>query len=117
MTATKQKALDVAVDTPLYGDKPTFTYTPKNGGEPIVFPAHSTIRGEVNGKTYLEFLWEMDENDLSSADQIFAYLRRSCATQDMKRAVVRLPEGEVTVFFRDWIYADDEPVKGLPPES
>jgi hypothetical protein len=104
-------------DKPLYGDKPTFTYTPKNGGDPIVFPAHSTIRGEVNGVMYLEFLWEMDEGNLSPADQIFAYLRRSGATQEMKRRVVRLPDDEVTVFFRDWINADDEPVEGLPPES
>lgn len=101
----------------LYGEKPTFTYTPKDGGEQIVFPAHSTIRGEVNGKMYLEFLWEMDENNLSPADQIFAYLRRSGATQEMKRRAVRLPDDEVTVFFREWINADDEPVEGLPPES
>lgn len=114
MPATKTKA---AEGKPLYGDKPTFTYTPKDGGEEIVFPAHSTIRGEVDGVTYLEFLWEMDEADLSDADQIFAYLKRSHATQEMKRRVVRLPEGEVTLFFRAWISgSDDAPPPGLPPE-
>lgn len=112
MTAKKAEAAE-----PLYGDKPVFTYTPKDGGDPVVFPAHSTIRGEVNGVMYLEFLWEMDENGLSPADQIFAYLKRSGATQEMKRRVVRLPDDEVSVFFRDWINADDEPVEGLPPES
>jgi hypothetical protein len=108
------------IDPPLYGDKPTFSYIPKDGGEPIVFPAHSTVRGEVNGKTYLEFLWEMDEDQLSSADQIFAYLRRSGATKAMKRQVLRLPEDEVSVFFRAWINnSDDEqpPPPELPPES
>lgn len=101
---------------PLYGDKPTFTYTPKDGGDPIVFPAHSTIRGEVDGVKYLEFLWEMDEEQLSPADQIFAYLRRSGASQEMKRRAVRL-EDEITVFMREWINADDEPQPAPPPES
>ena len=105
-----------AKDAPLYGDKPTFTYTPKDGGDPIIFPAHSTIRGEVNGVKYLEFLWEMDEEKLSPADQIFAYLRRSGASQEMKRRAVRL-EDEVTVFMREWINADDEPQPAPPPES
>lgn len=109
---------EAAQPEPLYGDKPVFSYTPKDGGAPILFPAHSTIRGEVNGTTYLEFLWEMDENELSSADQIFAYLRRSGATKAMKRLVVRLPEDEVSVFFREWINGDHQPPKaGLPPES
>ena len=115
MVAKKDAGGDIA--PPLYGDKPTFTYPPKDGGEPIVFPAHSTIRGEVNGVTYLEFLWQMDEDEVSDADQIFAYLRRSGATREMKRRVVRLPEDEVAVFFRSWIQADDEPPPGLPPES
>ena len=57
----------------LYPGQPTFTYIPKDGDDPIVFPAHSLIRGEVGGVTYLEFLWQMDEDDLSDADQIFAY--------------------------------------------
>lgn len=124
MTAKKLEnpvaaALEAESDAPpaLYGDKATFTYTPKDGGEPILFPAHSTIRGEVDGKTYLEFLWEMDENGLSDADQIFAYLRRSHATQEMKRRVLRLPEDEVSVFFREWVsHTDDEAPPGLPPE-
>jgi len=110
--------------TDLYEGKPTFTYTPKDGGEPIVFPAHSTIRGEVDGKTYLEWLWEMDEAELSRADQIFAYLKRSQATQDEKRKVVRLPEDEVFVFFRAWVNhedqpqpAEEQPEASLPPES
>jgi hypothetical protein len=112
------KKVDAEASPALYGDKPTFTYTPKDGGEPIVFPAHATIRGEVNGTTYLEFLWEMDENELSSADQIFAYLKRSGATRENKRRVTRLPEDEVAVFFREWINATDDPPPqaGLPPE-
>ena len=108
------KAADT--DKPLYGDKPTFSYTPKDGGDPIVFPAHSTIRGEVDGVKYLEFLWEMDEADLSPADQIFAYLKRSGATQDMKRRAVRL-EDEITDFMRAWINQDDQPQESPPPES
>ena len=104
------------IKAPLYGDKETFSYKPKGGGEPIIFPAHSTIRGEVDGKTYLEFLWEMDEYSLSDADQIFAYLRRSGATQEMKRRVVRLPEDEVPQFFRAWVNHDDQPQPSLPPE-
>jgi hypothetical protein len=119
MAAPKPKAVEEE-PVSLYGDKPVFTYTPKDGGDPIVFPAHATIRGEVDGKTYLEFLWELDENQLSDADQIFAYLRRSHATQDMKRRVLRLPEDEVAVFFRSWA-ADESsgntPPPGLPPES
>lgn len=112
------KAAPAQDDSPLYGDKPTFSYTPKDGGEPILFPAHTTIRGEVNGVTYLEFLWDMDEDGLSDADQIFAYLRRSGATKDMKRRVVKLPEDEVAVFFRAWINGDDQPPQAvLPPES
>ena len=110
---------DEVAAAPLYPGKATFSYTPKDGGDPILFPAHSTIRGEVNGTVYLEFLWEMDEDNLGSADQIFAYLRRSGATKAMKRRVVRLPEDEVTVFFRTWINADDEKPQAaeLPPES
>jgi hypothetical protein len=60
----------------------------------------------------------MDEFELSDADQIFAYLRRSGATRDMKRRVVRLPEGEVSLFFRSWVAHDDQPAQAsLPPES
>jgi hypothetical protein len=99
-------------------DTPTFTYTPKDGGDPIIFPPHSTILGEVDGKTYLEFLWEMDEDSLSDADQIFAYLRRSHASQAMKRRVVRLPKDEVVVFFRNWVNDTGNPEpESLPPES
>lgn len=99
----------------LYGDKPTFTYKPKDG-EPIIFPAHSTIRGEVNGLTLREFLWELDEANLSYDYQAFQYLKRSGATEDMKRRVVRLDDAELRDFFNKWISAEDqEPV--LPPES
>jgi hypothetical protein len=126
MTAAKTKAQPVAEpeekpEEPLYGDKPTFSYTPKDGGDPIVFPAHSTTLGEVEGKTYLEFLWEMDEYSLGVTDQIFAYLRRSGATPEMKRRVTRLPrtpEDEVREFFQHWINeSSDIPQTGLPPES
>lgn len=96
----------------------TFSYTPKDGGDPIEFPAHKTIRGEVGGKTYLEFLWEIDEDDISYADQIFRYLKRSGASKDAKRQVVRLPEDEVGLFFRAWVnHEDEEPEASLPPES
>lgn len=123
--ATKPKAVAVNGDAPaepeppLYGDKPTFTYTPKDGGDNIVFPAHSTCRGEVGGKTYFEMLWEWDEEGKSNADQIFDLLRRSGATKDMKRRAVRLPEDEITVFLRAWMDADDEPLTTVtpPPES
>lgn len=114
---TKKEAAEVE-SPPLYGDKPVFTYTPKNGGDPIVFPAHSTIRGEVNGKTYFEMLWEWDEEGTSNADQIFELLRRSGATKDMKRRVAALqPESEITIFLRAWMDADDEPTAAPPPES
>lgn len=114
---------EAAPPAPLYPGKAVFSYTPKDGGDPILFPAHSSIRGEVNGVTYLEFLWDMDEEKLSDADQIFAYLRRSGATKEMKRRVVKLPEDEVAVFFRAWINTtDDDDTSpdegaGLPPES
>lgn len=96
----------------------TFSYTPKDGGEPIEFPEHSIIRGEVDGKTYLEFLWEIDEDDISYADQIFRYLKRSGASKEMKRRVVRLPEDEVGMFFKAWVNHEDDPQEAtLPPES
>ena len=123
MTARKPELVEVdtPVDPPpLYGDAPTFSYTPKDGGDPIVFPAHSTIRQrEIGGETYFEMLWRFDEDQLSNADQIFAYLRRSGATREMKRRVVRLPEDEIAVFFNEWMRATDEPAAGasLPPES
>jgi hypothetical protein len=116
MAAPKLKVAEDDQPVP-YGDIPVFTYTPKDGGDPILFPAHASIRGEVDGKTYLEFLWEMDEDGLSDADQIFAYLKRSHATAEMKRRVVRLPEDEVAVFFRAWIADEGSEPPGLPPES
>jgi hypothetical protein len=116
--ATEVAPIEVEAESaPLYGDKPTFTYTPKDGGELIIFPAHSTIRGEVDGVTYFEMLWEFDEFEVSSADQILTYLRRSGATQQMKRRVVRLPEEEMALFFRAWVRHDDQPLDAsLPPE-
>jgi hypothetical protein len=102
----------------LYGGKPTFTYTPKDGGEPIIFPAHSTIRGEVDGQTLREFFWELDEAELSYDYQVFAYLKRSKATQEMKRRVVRLSDDELRIFLREWVNAeDDEQEPVIPPES
>jgi hypothetical protein len=108
------------VDPPLYGDKPTFTYQPKDGGDPIVFPAHSTIRGKVDGVSYLNFLRRMDKRKLSPADQMFTYLDRSGCTDEMEWSLLDLPEDEVTIFFREWINDsdDDEPAAAeLPPES
>lgn len=102
----------------LYGDKPTFTYKPKGGGDPIVFPAHSTIRGRVNGETYLQFLRKMDKQKLSNADQMFAYLDRSDATEEMEDRLLGLDdEAEVMDFFRAWVNHDDQPQQELPPES
>lgn len=95
----------------------TFSYTPKDGGEPIVFPEHATIRGDVGGVTYLEFLWEIDEDEISYANQIFRYLKRSGASKEMKRRVVRLPEDEVGEFFRAWVNHEDQDEPALPPES
>lgn len=99
------------------GKAKTFSYTPKDGGEPIVFPAHSTIRGEVDGKAYLEWLWDMDEAELPYSKQIFWYLKRSGASEEMKRRVVRLPEDEVEMFFSAWVNHEDQPEASLPPES
>lgn len=99
-------------------EKPTFTYTPKGGGEPIVFPAHSTIRtGEIDGKTYFEMLWEFDEFETPYSKQVFAFMRRSGATQEMKRRVARLPEDEIGEFLGAWIRDDSEPLPSPPPES
>jgi hypothetical protein len=116
--AVKDKPATDGAPQPLYGGKPTFTFTPKEG-EPIVFPAHSTVRGEVDGKTLREFFWEMDEENLSYDYQVFRYLKRSGATPEMKRRVVRLDDDELRTFFRDWLNAEDdadeEPL--LPPES
>lgn len=116
---TKKNELEVGESPPLYGDKPVFTYTPKDGGDPIVFPAHSTIRGEVDGKTYFEMLWEWDEYNRSNSKQILELVRRSHATVDMKRRMSRLPEDEIEIFIRAWIDDDDEPVTKAapPPES
>jgi hypothetical protein len=114
MTAKKTEA----EAKPLYGDKPTFTYTPKDGGDPIVFPAHSTIRGKVNGQTYLQFLRKIDKDNLNNADQMFAYLDRSGCTEEMEDRLLGLEdEDEVMKFFGAWVRADDEPAVGLPPES
>lgn len=115
---SKKRSEEEAQDEPLYGDKPTFSYTPRDGGEPIVFPSHSTIRGEVDGRTYLEFIWDMGEARLTEVDQIFAYLRRSGAMEEMKRRVLRLPTNEITPFFRAWV-SEGGPLDlgSLPPES
>lgn len=102
-------------------DKPTYTYTytPKDGGNPIILPAHSTIRGEVDGKTLREFLWEMYEAGTSYDFQVFRYMDRAGATSEMKRRVVRLPDDELRQFIAGWVNAEDdedgEPV--IPPES
>jgi hypothetical protein len=113
---TKAKAEETAA--PIYGDKPTFTYTPKDGGDPIIFPAHSTIRGRVNGQTYMQFLRMIDKRKLNAADQIFVYLDRSGCTEEMENRLLGLDnEDEIAIFFREWVNADDEPVEGLPPES
>lgn len=101
----------------MYDGKPTFTFTPKEG-DPIIVPAHATIRGEVDGLTMREFLWELDEAGLSYDYQAFKYLQRSGATKEMKRRVVRLSDDEIRRFFNEWISAeDDEQEPVLPPES
>lgn len=102
------------IEQPLYGDKPTFTYKTKDGGEPIIFPAHSTIRGEVDGITLREFLWEIYEAELSYNFQVFRYLDRSGATEDMKRRVVRLSDDDLKEFIQDWVNAEDEDPVELP---
>lgn len=107
-----------ADESKLYGDTPIFTYTPKDGGDPIIFPAHSTIReGEVEGKTYFEMLWEFDEFDMPYSKQVFAFLKRSGATLEMRRRVARLPEDEIGSFLSAWIQHDDQPLPSPPPES
>jgi hypothetical protein len=99
-------------------DKPTFTFKPKDGSDPIIVPAHSTIRGEVDGVTLREFLWELDEARLSYDYQAFQYLKRSGASEEMKRRVVRLSDEEIREFFNEWITAeDDEQEPVLPPQS
>lgn len=98
--------------------EPTFTYKPKDGGEPIVFPAHSTITGEVDGLTMREFLWELDKARWDYNHQAFRYLERSGATEEMKRRVVRLSDEEIRTFFSEWISSeDDEQEPVLPPPS
>lgn len=121
VAAVKDKpATDGAPQPLLYGGKPTFTFTPKEGEE-IVFPAHAAIRGEVDGTTLREFFWDMDREGLSFDYQVFRYLARAAAvgaTEEMQRHVVRLPDDELRRFFREWVNAeDDEPESVIPPES
>lgn len=91
-----------------------FQYIPE-GQEPIVFPDASTISGEVEGKTLLEFLWEMDDRDYSETQQLFAWLKRSGATDEMKRRVLRLGD-ELPAFFDSWLSGLSHPTS-LSPES
>ena len=118
MAAPKLKPVEDTDEAPLYGDTPVFTYTPKDGGDPIVWPAGSTIMGEVDGKTFFEMLWEFDEDETGDMAQVLAFVKRSGATREMKRRFARLPVDERTLFLREWLASDGGvEAGGVPGES
>lgn len=93
----------------------TFTYIPKDGGEPIVFPDSEVLWEEVDGVKPIKFLYRLRK--LNEPYQTFAFLDRANVDQDVAERVLDLDVEERKEFFKQWFDGGESPEAGLPPES
>lgn len=95
----------------------TFSFDPEGDDDPIVVPASSVLWEDVDGKTPLEFLWEIRK--LNEAYQSFEFMDRAKIADDVQRRIVRLTQKERRRFFDAWFADVNAPDvnSGLPPES
>jgi hypothetical protein len=99
-----------------YGDAPTFTYQPKDGGELIIFPTADVLWEEVDGVKPIKFLWRVRK--LNEPYQTFAFLERAKVPDDIVERALDLPDEERQELFRRWFAEVTEPPEaGLPGES
>jgi len=90
-----------------YGTKNTYTFTPADGGEPIVFP-HIT---EVQADAY--FFWKIYE--LNEMFQAFEWMNKAGVPRAVQERVMRLPDAEKSEFFSGWFGAVIAPQGVAPP--
>jgi hypothetical protein len=83
----------------LYGDVPVFTWKPKDGSAPIVFPKATTVikKGEAFG-----FMYDLHEMAGDLVAQ-FAYMAgRAGVPPDVRRRAAHLPDDEVVELVSAW---------------
>lgn len=108
-------AVDERVTESPYGDRPTFTYRPEDGSEPIIFPKSSVLWEEVDGVKPIKFLWKVRK--LSEVYQTFEFMDRAKVPDHIQERVLDLPDDERGTFFDHWFKNLGEPPEaGLPPE-
>jgi len=90
--------------------RPTYTFRPVSGGEPIVFPAISTV--EIDAK----FLWEI--YNLNELYQSFEWMNRAGVDRSVQERVMDLSPVEREQFWKGWFQSATSPVvepKGSAP--
>jgi hypothetical protein len=94
-----------------------FSYTPKDGGEPIVFPAADVLWEDVDDVKPVVFLWRLRK--MQEPYQTFAFMERAKVDDDMAERALQLDVEERQLMFREWFQAitTPEPESDLPPES
>lgn len=94
-----------------------FQYTPKDGGEPIVFPHADVLWDEVDGVKPTVFLWRLRK--MQEPYQTFAFLERAKVDDDQAERALNLDVEERQQMFREWFASitTPEPDSDLPPES
>jgi hypothetical protein len=95
----------------------SFSYTPKDGGESIVFPDANVLWEEVDGVKPVVFLWRLRK--MQEPYQTFAFMERAKVDDDMAERALDLDADERQEMFRQWFkgVTTPEPESDLPPES
>lgn len=92
---------------PVYGTKKLYSYRPKGGGEPIVFPHINTVA--VTPK----FFWKIYA--LNEMFQSFEWMNQAEVPRDIQARVMDLPDLEKATFFQGWFKDVTQPQGVAPP--
>ncbi len=94
-----------------------FSYTPKDGGEPIEFPDADVLWEDVDGVKPTVFLWRLRK--MQEPYQTFAFMERAKVDDDMAERALDLDVEERQLMFREWFQSITTPEleSDLPPES
>jgi hypothetical protein len=121
VTAVEERQTELPVETPVelpYDGQPTFSYQPKDGSEPIVFPKSSVLWEESDGVTPFKFLWKIRK--MNQWYQSYEFMDRAKVPDEIQERVVDLSDAERRQFFDAWFSDLNEPpddtTAGLPPE-
>ena len=90
-----------------YGNKQVYSYQPKDGSSPIVFPAII----EVNADAY--FFWKI--YDMNEMFQAFEWMKKADVPRDIQSRVMLLDDAEKAAFFAGWFNAVTAPQGVTPP--